>query len=309
MSYLDKPIQDQSLNGIITISDGTLEISDGTIAGLDHLDLKTLIVEEETTLNGTVSADSIVPINSALTIGDISKNLTLIGNEINIVGTASVIESAQVQYSDHSLQLNKDGGDILLENSGIEILGDNNGVKASCTLDVDGNWTMTSPDNKLTVSNIVCDNLDVANITYEDLNATNVNATNKMTSDLNYMNRQVSYASAITHLNSHIVKSNTVQTNSLSFFSSQIPFFFQYGSAIVATIAAGALGSVDVLFDKSFANDPNVLVSVNGGSGYQLCFSVVNGSSISPTGCTLQVRNTGTSTASNIRVAYMAIGI
>lgn len=250
MSYLDKPIQDQSLNGIITISDGTLEISDGTIAGLDHLDLKTLIVEEETTLNGMVSADTITPINSNLTIGDISKNLTLIGNEINIIGTASVIESTQVQYSDHSLQLNKDGGDILLENSGIEILGDDNAIKASCTLDVDGNWTMTSPDNKLTVSNIVCDNLDVANITYEDLNATNVNATNKMTSDLNYMNRQVAYASAITHLNA-----NQINTNGLSFFLNQLPFHIEFGTT--ATVNT----SIVITFEKPYNSPPTVVAT------------------------------------------------
>lgn len=50
MSYLDKQSQDQSLNGIITISDGVCSISDGQISGVSSLD-----IEGDATINGSLT--------------------------------------------------------------------------------------------------------------------------------------------------------------------------------------------------------------------------------------------------------------
>lgn len=75
MSYLDKPTQDQSLNGIITLTDGFIDISNGAISGLTDLDL-----------SGDLSVGNNVLINNNLTI----QNDAVINHDLTVSGSLSV---------------------------------------------------------------------------------------------------------------------------------------------------------------------------------------------------------------------------
>jgi len=75
MSYLDKATQDQSLNGIITLTDGFIEISNGDISGLTDLDL-----------SGNLTVGNDVLIDHNITI----QNDAVINNDLTVTGSLSV---------------------------------------------------------------------------------------------------------------------------------------------------------------------------------------------------------------------------
>jgi hypothetical protein len=54
MSYTSQPTNSQSLNGIITLTDGVITIEDGTISGLDEIDLIDLQVSDTATIENLV---------------------------------------------------------------------------------------------------------------------------------------------------------------------------------------------------------------------------------------------------------------
>lgn len=297
-----------SLNGISILSDGYITIENGSIHNLNNLDITTL------------SVNTIVPKENVLQLGSIGKETIIYGSNITMLGNVTAIESVNVEFSDHNLLLNYNGTDLLLKDSGLSVCGDNNDIKASLLLDDNGDWNVTSVHNKLSVDNLTVGNLTVENpIVYDNFLASNITATNRLVSEKAVLMNSAIQSSSVSHLNAKDIKATDVRvksltsgnllTNSVSFFPEQSPFIIQTGVETIASIAAGALGTVNVAFDKPFTLRPIVFVSVNGGSGSSSCYAIVSGSSITTTGCQLQARYTGTSTASNIALVYMAIGI
>lgn len=148
MSYLTQPTQDQSLNGIITISDGTLTIENGTISGVSNLDIGDNISCK------TLSAGNIYGQNGNLNIGNSSSNVVINGQNITLTGPTVYMQSQTVQTIDNNIELNYNGSNVSAVNSGITVLGNSNIPIARFQTDANLDFVITSPHNKLTLGTL-----------------------------------------------------------------------------------------------------------------------------------------------------------
>lgn len=316
MSYLSGSIvNSQSLNGVVSISDGSnLLIENGSITNVEFLDVKQMEIDD-------LKAQLIRPAGSTLQIGEIGKSISLIGDSILVSGN-TFIESVNVEFSDHNLLLNYDGGDLLLEGSGISVCGDNNDVKASIVLDAYGDWNVSSVNNKLSVDNLVCGNLTVQNPPiYNTLTAANVIATNKfVSSNRAIIYNTVSYSTAVSHLNCKDIKANDIRTRFLSSanllttgdivskgnvsmsglsFLGTSPFRIEYGTTNTVNT------SITITFDTPF-NSPPTVISLGFINDPTPPLVYVRG--ITTTDALLYAKNTS-GNYGNLKFCWMAIGI
>lgn len=91
MSYLDKPTQDQSLNGIITISDGVIEICNGEISGLSDLDISgNLNVGNDAIITHDCLINNDLTVTGNLNVGGVVENFdTVINNKTSSTNNQS----------------------------------------------------------------------------------------------------------------------------------------------------------------------------------------------------------------------------
>jgi len=174
------------------------------------------------------------------------------------------------------LDLNYGGGNLFLNNAGINILGDSNIIISSLTTDSEGEWNFISPNGNLTITGTLkAPNVEIQNISFDNLSSGNITATKKfITPNVAILDRTVSRTSAISHLNTNTLKaqltiskninstninssninSSNVNTNNISFLN-QLPLRIEHG--ITATVGT----SITITFDIPFLNPPTVLVS------------------------------------------------
>lgn len=149
MSYLIQPTQDQSLNGIISITDGSnLVIENGSISGLSNLNIGDNITCK------TLTTENIYGQNGNLSIGNNSSNVTINGSNITLTGPTVYLQSQTIQTIDNNIELNLNGGNAQAVNSGITVLGNLNIPVARFQTDANLDFVITSANNKLSVQNI-----------------------------------------------------------------------------------------------------------------------------------------------------------
>lgn len=159
MSYLTQPIQEQSLNGIISITDGSgLTIENGSISGLTNLDIGDNISCV------TLSTSNIYGKNNNLNIGDSTSNIVINGSNIILQGPTVYVQSQTTQVLDRNVELNYNGNSITSVGSGITVLGDSNTPIARFQTDATNNWSLTSTNNKLTLGTLQSTLVNTSNV-------------------------------------------------------------------------------------------------------------------------------------------------
>ena len=103
-TLLNKTIYARSMNGVITLSDGTLEISNGNITNANNLDANSIITDYlQTTLldiSGNVQIDGNLNIKNSLTAGDAITDTHTINGKMtfaNVVPECSITPTTSVQ--------------------------------------------------------------------------------------------------------------------------------------------------------------------------------------------------------------------
>lgn len=247
MSFLSSQYVAPSLNGIIELTDGDLIISNGRISQASHIETDSL------TINNTINVPEIITSNiqtqtGSLVIGDINDNITIYGNDIKLVGNVIGYDSANVYIVDNRIELNSGGGNILLPDSGISVLGDGNIAVSSILTDNNGDWIFSSPNNIVSVGTLKAGNVEIDNISFDNLSSANIIATNKFFSPERIItDRSVNRTSAISHLNAGDIKCNFMS------FVNQERFRIEFGTT--ATVNT----SVVITFKKPFNSPPTVI--------------------------------------------------
>jgi hypothetical protein len=99
-----------------------------------------------------------------------------------------------------------------------------------------------------------------------------------------------------------------VECNGLSTFTAQSAVRIDRGTTTIASVAAGSNASNTVTFNTTFSTTPSITATVN--------TATAGGTSVTPyvsgppttTGCTIGVRNYGAGSATNVVIAWFAIG-
>jgi hypothetical protein len=314
----------RTLTSILTVSDGFTTMSGGQIIGTQYIETENITINNNLTVP-ELTTGNIQCINNNLVIGDITDSITIYGNEIKLVGNVVGYESANVYIVDNRIELNAGGGNILLPNSGISVLGDGNLVVSSLLTDINGDWIFSSPNNIVTVGTLNASNVNIDNISFDNLSSANIEATNKfITPNLAILDRTVSRTSAISHLNTNTLKSqnlistiinnttlntsnvntsnvntSNVNTNNISFLN-QLPLRIEHG--VTATVNT----DITITFDVPFNNPPTVLVSGFRNSAVPP-IAYIRG--LSTTSVNLYAKNDGGGDYGDLRFSWVAIGI
>jgi hypothetical protein len=307
MSYLSSAYTAPSLNGVIELTDGTTVISGGNISGSQSITTENLTINNNLDVP-EITTGNIQSINNSLVIGDINDSITIYGNDIRFIGNVTSFEPANVLISDHNLDLNYGGGNLFLQNAGINILGDSNITVSSLTTDAYGEWSFSSPNGNLTVGTLKASNVEVENISFDNLSAGNIEATNRfITQERAFLNKTTSYSSAVTHLNCNEVKTNLLRSTGnsllwggLSNYQGQLPFKIQYGTTATVTT------SVTITFDVPFTVPPTVLVSAFINSS-DAPVPYIRG--ITETSVNFFAKDNANNNYGNLKFTWLAIGI
>lgn len=253
MSFLSSQYVAPSLNGIIELTDGEVVISGGNITNVNNLQLQNLeitdLVVDNSTTTPLLHTTNILSENGIINMGSINDNINIYGSNISLIGNVSIIESQTVTFVDNNLELNVGGGNILLEGSGLSVMGDGNALVSSLLLDENADWIFHSPNEKLTVENLSVGNLTVENpIVYDNFEASNITANNKFFSPERIItDRAVNRSSAIGHLNVNDIKCSYMS------FVNQGLFRIEYGTTNTVNT------SIRVQFQKPFNTPPTVI--------------------------------------------------
>ena len=309
MSFLaGLPVNNQSLNGIISITDGSdLVIENGNITNVNNLQLQNLeiddLVVDVSASTPLLKTSNILSENGLLNIGTINDEIQIIGNNIKFIGNVTSYESANVIIADHSIDLNATGyGNLTLENAGINILGDANSVVSSLLTDNNGDWFFTSPNNKVTIGNLEVSSLNVLNPTsYDNFQSANITATNKfITQGRAFLNNTTSYTSSTTHLNSTYVKANEINIGKGIRFLQQPHFVIDKG-----TFTGTTTGNYTITFNMPFTSSPTCNVSCERNSSNHAIIWIV---SVSATQLVVRVANSANTVISPATIHWIAYG-
>lgn len=321
MSFLSSQYVAPSLNGIIELTDGEIVISNGNMSGASHIETGNI------TINNTINVPEIITSNiqtqnGTLVIGDISDNIFIYGSEIKLIGNVIGYDSANVYIVDNRIELNSGGGNLLLPNSGISVLGDGNIAVSSLLTDNNGDWVFSSPNNIVTMGTLKAGNVEIDSISFDNLSSANITATNKFFSPEKIItDRAVNRSSAISHINCKDIKASYIKTNILeplninstgninaSFFnalnglsfSGETPFKIDYG------LTGNVATNTTITFNQTFTSNPVVL-----------CTGFINSTSapityirsISSTQVQLYAKDPAGADYGTLRFFWVAIGI
>jgi hypothetical protein len=99
-----------------------------------------------------------------------------------------------------------------------------------------------------------------------------------------------------------------VQCNGLSTFTGQSAVKIDRGTTTIASVGAGANASNTVTFNTTFLTAPSVTATVNTATAGGTQVTPYVSGPPSTTGCTVGVRNYGAGSATNVVIAWIAIG-
>lgn len=99
-----------------------------------------------------------------------------------------------------------------------------------------------------------------------------------------------------------------VECNGLSTFTGQSAVRIDRGTTTIATVGAGANASNAVTFNTTFLTTPSVTATVNTATAGGTSVTAYVSGPPSTTGCSVGVRNYGTGAATNVVIAWIAIG-
>lgn len=289
MSYLTQPTQDQSLNGIISITDGSgLTIENGTISGLTNLDIGDNISCK------TLSTGNIYGQNGNLNIGNATSNIVINGSNITLTGPTVYVQSQTVQTIDNNIELNYGGTNMTAVGSGITVLGNSIVPVARIQTDTNLDFTITSPNNRLTVNNVVSTIGNITTINNTNLfsttgNITTINSTTGNITNLTSSTGNITTLTAptINNTNLNSTTGNITTINNTNFKSSNVqvgdtPFSLQTGTRLyvrnTSTVDNNINGSIsgnvyhqfgwgsrNWVFSQDTSNDTNMLLGCQGG--------------------------------------------
>lgn len=235
MSYLTQPTQDQSLNGIISLTDGSgLVIENGQISGLTNLDIGDNISCK------TLSTGNIYGQNGNLNIGNSSSNVIINGSNIILTGPTVYVQSQTTQVLDQNIELNYGGNATTAVGSGISVLGNLNVPVARFQTDANLNWTLTSPNNKLTLGTLQGNAVSVETVygntqistPYLLCTTANINTTNIVNDNVTNLTCQSGNISTLSSTNGTISTLTSTNANITTQTSSSITSGYMYGGLL-----------------------------------------------------------------------------
>ena len=291
----------KTLTSILTISDGFTTMSGGDISGVQNISTGNISISGDLEAPELVTS-SIQTQSGSLVIGDLNDSITIYGNEIKFFGNLIGYDSANIYIVDNRIELNAGGGNLLVPNSGISILSDGNLAVSNILTDNVGDWLITSPNNKLSVENLVCGNLTLTTpLTFDTLECANITATEKLiTQGRAFLNTTTSYTTSTTHLNSTYVKASELNIGKGLRFLQQPSFVIDKG-----TFTGTTAGNYTITFNLPFISSPTCNVSFERNSSNHGIIWII---SVSTTQLVVRVANSSNAVISPATIHWVAYG-
>lgn len=165
-----------------------ISVSDtATITTADIINLNADNINTNSINTDSLTLDELSPTASTLTLNGSIINIGNTSSIVNIVGTTNYIQSNQLQIKDNLITVNKGGTNATAIGAGIEIEGSGI-IKASMKLDNNMDFTVSSPNNKLTVANLNTTNITgVSSVAATSANITTltISGTSNLNGDVN----------------------------------------------------------------------------------------------------------------------------